>query len=578
MFLKRLLLCLLICCPAKSADVTLNLVSSNQFKAGTNSIWQAVLGLTNIVNLNTTNVVNVLSFGAVADGLTGSPTDNQVAISNAWISIASGSGKILFFPPGVYRSRQLNLTGTTKNNYYWSGAGAIIKPFETNNWQLSLTGSDITFRDITFDADFKTIYNIFQNDNSTRWSMYNVKYLNPYLDNVMDPTGVGLVVNHLMHNVSEGNLWVGCVFSNNTFATVGNVSRACKGIYTQITSTNTATWAKNHIIVGNKFYKILGDSITEADCISIQGPNGNNWDDFHTVIANNVFDQYTRRAIKLIGNGFTVIGNDLQTTITNSVQFGGISGYGGHIIIANNNIKAPFFRGIEINGSVPYALGTNVTIIGNNLFNTAGPTLPARGITIDNGSTNVLITGNTVSDCQFGIQVLSGVDGVNILNNQIIGAGTGINISTNGTASITPQNVYIEHNYFRGNTNAVRIEFGTNIVTRFNKGSTTSSFLNRTAGVTGQSLFNGDNMPAITTATLDFPSIAGQTNADLTITVTGSATSDTVSLGLPSAPTQGIAYNAFVSSTDTVTVRAMNYAAGAIDPASANFTVMVNKQ
>lgn len=76
-------------------------------------------------------------------------------------------------------------------------------------------------------------------------------------------------------------------------------------------------------------------------------------------------------------------------------------------------------------------------------------------------------------------------------------------------------------------------------------------------------------------AALDFGSIATQTSADLTISVTGAAVGDTVALGLPAAPTAGIAFNAFVDSANSVTVRAHNYTGGAVDPASATYKVTV---
>jgi hypothetical protein len=76
-------------------------------------------------------------------------------------------------------------------------------------------------------------------------------------------------------------------------------------------------------------------------------------------------------------------------------------------------------------------------------------------------------------------------------------------------------------------------------------------------------------------AALDFASIAAAASADLTITVTGAAVGDEVALGLPAAPTAGIVFFAFVSATNTVTVRAMNITAGAVDPASATYSVIV---
>lgn len=78
-------------------------------------------------------------------------------------------------------------------------------------------------------------------------------------------------------------------------------------------------------------------------------------------------------------------------------------------------------------------------------------------------------------------------------------------------------------------------------------------------------------------AALDFPNILAAASADLTVTVTGAVVNDTVSLGLPAAPTAGITFNGFVSAADTVTVRAHNYTGGAIDPASQTVRVTVLK-
>lgn len=77
------------------------------------------------------------------------------------------------------------------------------------------------------------------------------------------------------------------------------------------------------------------------------------------------------------------------------------------------------------------------------------------------------------------------------------------------------------------------------------------------------------------TAALDFGSISAASQADLTITVTGALVGDSVALGLPAAPTAGIVFNAFVSASDTVKVRATNITAGVIDPASATYRVTV---
>lgn len=77
------------------------------------------------------------------------------------------------------------------------------------------------------------------------------------------------------------------------------------------------------------------------------------------------------------------------------------------------------------------------------------------------------------------------------------------------------------------------------------------------------------------TGTLDFAEIAAVGQADLTITVAGAAVGDTVMLGLPAAPTAGIVFNAFVSASNTVTVRATNVTAAPVNPASATYRVTV---
>ncbi len=79
------------------------------------------------------------------------------------------------------------------------------------------------------------------------------------------------------------------------------------------------------------------------------------------------------------------------------------------------------------------------------------------------------------------------------------------------------------------------------------------------------------------TATLDFGSIASAASEDKTIAIAGAAVGDTVALALPAAPTAGIVFNGFVSAAGTVTVRATNITAGAVDPASASYTAMVLK-
>jgi hypothetical protein len=89
----------------------------------------------------------------------------------------------------------------------------------------------------------------------------------------------------------------------------------------------------------------------------------------------------------------------------------------------------------------------------------------------------------------------------------------------------------------------------------------------------------GARLTSILTASaaLNFPSISAVSQADLTITVTGAALNDEVALGLPAAPAAGLVFNAFVSAANTVTIRASNITASAVDAASATYAVTVFK-
>jgi hypothetical protein len=79
-------------------------------------------------------------------------------------------------------------------------------------------------------------------------------------------------------------------------------------------------------------------------------------------------------------------------------------------------------------------------------------------------------------------------------------------------------------------------------------------------------------------ATLDFPSTPAQQWSDLTITVTGAVAGKPCYLGATAtAMTSGTSFTCFVSSANTVTVRHINHTAGAVDPSSQSYTVVVYK-
>jgi len=118
-----------------------------------------------------------------------------------------------------------------------------------------------------------------------------------------------------------------------------------------------------------------------------------------------------------------------------------------------------------------------------------------------------------------------------------------------------------------------------------------TSGTNLTTAEAGAMEYNGTNLffsPSTTrhtvnhgltgSATLDFGSTNAQLSTDLTITVTGAADGDVVSLGVPNAAVNAnTSYSAWVSAANTVTVRFNNYSSGTVNPASGTFKVFVTK-
>lgn len=88
-----------------------------------------------------------------------------------------------------------------------------------------------------------------------------------------------------------------------------------------------------------------------------------------------------------------------------------------------------------------------------------------------------------------------------------------------------------------------------------------------------------DNSPAGTFPSLNFSSlIAAGGTSDVTTTVTGAVIGDAIALGVSESimtTYPGIVFQAFVSSADTVTVRACNHSTGAITPGQGNFRIFV---
>lgn len=226
----------------------------------------------------------------------------------------------------------------------------------------------------------------------------------------------------------------------------------------------------------------------------------------------------------------------------------------------------------------------------------------------DNGQTGLTkftkVALNTVIECQLGGIVLQGsknslVKGNYVYNNSQASLGTYNGISIRGYSAAGQQvddGAFIQGNYVHGSQHRNALEVDASAITPTNVTIAGNKFLTgwlRAVSLNAvvvtmfdnpgqEEISNGaaeDSRTTIkrhfsATAALNFDLTAVATQ-DLTVTVTGAALSDTVTLGVPNASlTADTLFWAWVSSADTVTVRAMRIA-GTPNPASGTFRVDV---
>lgn len=561
-----------------AANVPILYASSNQFKAGTNEIYLQTLTDSQTTSNFFKNLVystNVVQAGADPLGV----SDSTLAISNAIVNLTNFG--TVYFPPGRYKVGKLSFIG--KNNKSLISSGAEIYSTETNDWQFYwLNCTNWVFNGLTFNGGNVVRIINWIDDNAETFTYRDCKIINGYFDNHLDSGGTSIGAGILVDggkNISVYNT----TFSNIWYSSTGNVSRTTKALYFGGPggAPSTNRYLKNVKAIGNTFTHILGDTLSgDSDCISIQDQIPLN--EVGYVISGNTFRHFSHRAVKCYSNSGTISGNTIDNSERLSGTFGGISAYGKNLAITGNSIKGRIYASIDsISGGGMTA--ENLTINGNVITyvgDNTGSDLP-KGIMIDEGTTNATISGNTINNVRVGVNVYGLSKGINIIGNTFSNISVASLWVAIGSNSLTyPNQIAFRDNFTQGNVNnIVQNDGGTNVHAFFNllSGTATNGYTAYTGGATGTRLMNGV-VPAITTSTLDFGSIAAAASADLTITVTGASTGDPVSLSLPSAPAAGIVFNTFVSAANTVTVRASNITGSPVDPASASYTVQVFKQ
>ncbi|MGI9160034.1 MAG: hypothetical protein ACR2K1_09810, partial [Saprospiraceae bacterium] len=225
--------------------------------------------------------------------------------------------------------------------------------------------------------------------------------------------------------------------------------------------------------------------------------------------------------------------------------------------------------GVEVNGDPPTRRGVWTTV-------------RSRGT---NEAKTLVSSGDEVGRFQFG-----GWDGTDYETSSFIGA---ILSGTPANNNI-PIDIYFTTGIQTGNRfERMRVTAGGNVgigltaptaALHLKAGTATAnsaplkftSGTNLTTAEAGAMEYNGTNLlftPSTVrhtvnhgltgSATLDFPSTGAQNSSDLTITVTGASDGDVVGLGVPNAAiTANSCYTAWVSASNTVTIRFNNYSTG----------------
>ena len=330
--------------------------------------------------------------------------------------------------------------------------------------------------------------------------------------------------------------------------------------------------------IGNNFFGLqAGLNNTTAN-----GNNffGNGSGQLNTTGASNNFFGSSAGQLNTIGSSNNFFGNSAglnNTTGANNNFFGILSGQNNTTGSNNNFFGSSTGRNNKTGNS-------NIAIGSSALYNsTAADTLT--------GSNNIAIGTNAGDNIRFAasgnVAIGNAVDlPVQNGSNQGVYQNALFITGASGTGTTIAGNVGIAVN-----TPTARLHVIAGTATASTAPLKFTSGTNLTTAEAGAMEFNGTNLffsPSTTrhtvnhgltgSATLNFPSTTTLLSADLTITVTGAADGDVVSLGVPNAAVNAnTSYSAWVSATNTVTVRFNNYSSGTVDPASALFKVFVTK-
>lgn len=126
-------------------------------------------------------------------------------------------------------------------------------------------------------------------------------------------------------------------------------------------------------------------------------------------------------------------------------------------------------------------------------------------------------------------------------------------------------------NLYVYNTVAATLEVGSNVAALYYGNNAMTTYTIPDVSVVKEGILKG-------TSVLDFASIAAGAVGVMTITVTGVAAGDYVTLFPPAALAAGLVFSGYVSAANTITIRLFNGTASPIDPANATWGWMIHRR
>lgn len=507
-----------------------------------------------------------------------------------------------------------NVTWVAKENNY--NLKIDVKGYASANQNLNTNSNPIfnTINNITVGSGAGNVYTNTalgrQALNSNTYGRYNTGVGNQsLLNNTSGHSNVGLGHQSLQYNTTGfANIGIGYQSLNSNINGTNNVGVGISSLFSNTTGlsnigigSNTLRanqTSSNLIAIGSSsMFSATGSSNVVAVGVNtlqnnISGSNmvaiGTNALAANTTGNGNIGIGYLALGTNLVGGANIGIG---QSSLFNTK--GGLNvAIGSNSLIGNTTGSDNLALGV--NAGAFLADGTTSLGISNTSLFLGGGTKAL----INNTSNEIVIGWNAIGIGSNSVILgNSAITKTALRGNILIGSttdfGTGEKLQVTGTAKVTGiTSLYvadIDSGYIGFSTNTSGVGINRPALFRQSdklglKGSITNnnSWLIDTNLLTSPrtvTVPDSDGTLAVAlngSATLDFPSTGSNSESNLTISVPGAAVGDVISLGAPAIAANTM-YLAFVSASNTVTVRFRNLTLAAIDPASATFKVKIFK-